>query len=207
MRRQFSKMIFKKTFTLILFFTFLLLNWYITITLYENIRTLAVVFFLSPLNVELKFHNFFNIYYVIRNEVMYLCWWKDIDPVFSIKNYFRITFCLDLMSNVKIRVCGGRFIWFLLLFISFTLVMRFINFNTHCIMYILASDFFLTKTISTYLKLEIRVREFLVFKYAFIVSFEKKSDDYLYLYIRNLENSRLKPVFWYSISFCICVCI
>ena len=38
-----------------------------------------------------------------------------------------------------------------------------------------------------YLKLEIRVmcREF----------YRNKSDDYLYLYIRNLENSRLKPFF------------
>jgi hypothetical protein len=29
--------------------------------------------------------------------------------------------------------------------------------------------------------------------------FQNKSDDYLYLYTRNLENSRLKPVFWYTI--------
>ena len=61
-------------------------------------------------------------------------------------------------------------------------------------MYILASDFFL-KTINTYLKLEIRVvcRGFLASKYVFIVFFQNKPDDYLYLYIRNLENSPLKP--------------
>ena len=46
-----------------------------------------------------------------------------------------------------------------------------------------------------YLKLEICVvcKEFLAFKY---VLFQKKSDDYLYLYIKNLENSRLK---WFSL--------
>ena len=55
------------------------------------------------------------------------------------------------------------------------------------------------KTIDTYLKQEICVvfREFIVFS--------KQSDDYLYLYIRNLEHSRLKPGFRYTISICICV--
>ena len=54
---------------------------------------------------------------------------------------------------------------------------------------------FSKKTIDTYLKIEILEvwREFLAFKYLFIVFFE--TDDYLYLYIRNLENSRLKPIF------------
>ena len=57
-------------------------------------------------------------------------------------------------------------------------------------MYILAFDK------NTYLKLETRVVcwKFLAFKYVFIV-FQNKSDDYLCLYIRNLENSRLKPFF------------
>ena len=57
--------------------------------------------------------------------------------------------------------------------------------------------FFLLKTtINTYLKLEIRVvcREFFAFKYVVIVFFRNKTDDYSYLYIRNLENSRLKTV-------------
>ena len=74
-------------------------------------------------------------------------------------------------------------------------------------MYILASDFFFKKTINTYLKLEYRVvcREFLAFKYVVIVFFRNKTDDYLYLYIRNLENSRLKPVFRYTIFIYICV--
>ena len=64
-------------------------------------------------------------------------------------------------------------------------------------MYILASIFFFLKTINTYLKLEIRVacREFLAFKYVVIVFFRNKTDDYSYLYIRNLENSHLKPRF------------
>ena len=55
------------------------------------------------------------------------------------------------------------------------------------------------KIVNTYLKLEIRVvcREFLAFRY--------KSDDYLYLYIRIFDNLRLKQVFWYTISICICV--
>ena len=58
-----------------------------------------------------------------------------------------------------------------------------------------------------YLKLEIYVvcREFLVFEYLYILFFQNKSDDYLYLYIRNLENSRLKPVFRFTTSICICV--
>ena len=57
---------------------------------------------------------------------------------------------------------------------------------------------FSKKTINTYSKLEIRVvgREFLAFQWYLIV------DD---LYIRNLENSRLKPGFRDTISFCICV--
>ena len=36
------------------------------------------------------------------------------------------------------------------------------------------------------------------------VFFRNKTDDYLYLYIRNLENSRLKSAFRYTISICIC---
>ena len=46
-----------------------------------------------------------------------------------------------------------------------------------------------------YLKPEISVvcMEFLAFKYIFIFYFQNKSDDYLYLYIRNLENLCLKP--------------
>ena len=60
------------------------------------------------------------------------------------------------------------------------------------IRYILASDFFSKKTINTILKLEISVvcRKFLAFKYIFLFFFRNKSDDYSYLYIRNLENSR-----------------
>ena len=56
-------------------------------------------------------------------------------------------------------------------------------------MYILASDFF-EKDAKTHLKLEISVvcREFLAFKYV-LIYLTFKSDDYLYLYIRNLENS------------------
>ena len=45
--------------------------------------------------------------------------------------------------------------------------------------------------------------EFLAFKYVFCCC--NKSDDYLYLYIINLENSRLKPDFRYTISIYICV--
>ena len=68
------------------------------------------------------------------------------------------------------------------------------------LMYNIASDFFWKKIINMYWKLEIRVvcREFLAF-------FKNKSYDYLYLYIRNLENSHLKPVFRYTISISICV--
>ena len=36
--------------------------------------------------------------------------------------------------------------------------------------------------------------------------FLNKTDDYLYLFIRNLENSRLKPFFRYTIFIYICVC-
>ena len=70
-------------------------------------------------------------------------------------------------------------------------------------------SFFSKKTMNTYLKLEIGVvcREYLGFKYTFIiyVFFLNKLDDYLYLYVRYLENSRLNPVFQYTISICICV--
>ena len=56
-------------------------------------------------------------------------------------------------------------------------------------MYILASDFF-EKDYKYVFKLEIRVRcsEFLAFKYVFLF-FRNRSDDYLYLYMRNLKNS------------------
>ena len=62
-------------------------------------------------------------------------------------------------------------------------------------------------TINTFLKLEICVvcREFLAYNYVSIVFFQNKSDDYSYLYIRNLENLHLKPGFPYTISICICV--
>ena len=58
-------------------------------------------------------------------------------------------------------------------------------------MYILASVFFSKKIINMYLKLEILVacREFLAFKYVVII-FLNKTDDYKYLYIGNLKNSR-----------------
>ena len=74
------------------------------------------------------------------------------------------------------------------------------------IMYILPYDLF-EKGDKYYLKLEIRIvcREFSAFKYVFIFFFQNKSDDYLYLYIRNLENSRLKPVSRYTISMSICI--
>ena len=57
--------------------------------------------------------------------------------------------------------------------------------------------FVLKKTINTYLSLEIRVvfRKFLASKCIFIVFFRNKSDNYLYLYIRNLENLLLKLFF------------
>ena len=47
--------------------------------------------------------------------------------------------------------------------------------------------------------------EFLAFKYLVIVFFRNKKDDFSYLYIRNLENSRLNSVFLYAIFICICV--
>ena len=71
--------------------------------------------------------------------------------------------------------------------------MAFEILNNKCIFYY---NFF-RKDVKYYSKLEICVvcREFLTFKYVFIVFFLNKSDDYLYLYIRNLENSRLNPIF------------
>ena len=74
-------------------------------------------------------------------------------------------------------------------------------------MYILSSDFS-KKTINMYLKLDICVvcKEVLDFRYVHIYYFvQNKSYEYLNLYIRNLENLRLNPIFWYTISFCICV--
>ena len=74
--------------------------------------------------------------------------------------------------------------------------------------YILASVVFPKKKKNIYLKLEIRVacREFLAFKYVpSYLFFGNKTDDYFYLYMRNLENSRLKPVFRYTIFICIYV--
>ena len=70
-------------------------------------------------------------------------------------------------------------------------------------MYVLASEFF-QKDNKYYLKLEICVvcREFLAFKYVFIFFSRNKSDNYLYLYFRNIKNSRLKLVFRYTISIC-----
>ena len=69
-------------------------------------------------------------------------------------------------------------------------------------LYIFVSDFF-KKTINTYLKLEICVmcREFLAFKYAFVVLFESNQ---MIIYICTPENSRLKQVFLYTISIFIC---
>ena len=56
-----------------------------------------------------------------------------------------------------------------------------------------------------YSKQENRVvcMDFLAFKCVsiVIVFFHKKSDDYLYLYIRNLENSRLKQYQY------VCICV
>ena len=47
--------------------------------------------------------------------------------------------------------------------------------------------------------------EFLALKYIFIFFFSRNnSDDFLYLYITNLENTRLKPGIWYTISIYIC---
>ena len=73
-------------------------------------------------------------------------------------------------------------------------------------MYMLALNF-LKETIDTFLKLEICVMctECLAFKIHIYSFFQNKSDDYLYLYIRNIENLHLKLVFWYTISICICV--
>jgi hypothetical protein len=69
-------------------------------------------------------------------------------------------------------------------------------------MYILVSDFFQKNIIYMYLILEIRIvrEEFLAFNHV-TMFFQNKSDDYLYiqytyLYIRNLENLRLKLVFY-----------
>ena len=64
-------------------------------------------------------------------------------------------------------------------------------------MYILVSDFFWKRLYKYVFKTRNSCcdREF----------FRSKSDDYLNLYIRNLENSRLKLVFRYTISICICV--
>ena len=58
-----------------------------------------------------------------------------------------------------------------------------------------------------YLKIEICVacREFLAFKYVVIIFFRNKRDDYLFSYIKNLENLRLKQVLWYTILIFICV--
>ena len=63
-------------------------------------------------------------------------------------------------------------------------------------MYILASKVFEYDD-KYYLKLDICVvcRKLLTFEYVFIVFVRNKSEDYLYLYIRNLENSRLEPFF------------
>jgi hypothetical protein len=57
-----------------------------------------------------------------------------------------------------------------------------------------------------YLKPEIRAvrREFLAFKYLFNVLFETNQTIILFVH-QNLENSRLNPVFRYTISICICV--
>ena len=66
----------------------------------------------------------------------------------------------------------------------------------------------LEKTINTFLELEISVvcREFSAFKYVSIFFFSKQIRWLSYnLYIRNLEHSRLKPVFRYTISIYICV--
>ena len=48
------------------------------------------------------------------------------------------------------------------------------------------------------------VWEFLAFEYVFIVFFETKQM-IIYIFFRNLENSGLKPAFWYTIIICICV--
>ena len=72
-------------------------------------------------------------------------------------------------------------------------------------MYILVLAYVFFKNDKNVFKAKIRVvgRAFLAFKYVLIVLFFRyTSDDYLYLYIRNLENSRLKPIFRYQISIC-----
>ena len=49
-------------------------------------------------------------------------------------------------------------------------------------------------------------REFLGFRYIFIIFFRNKSDEFVYIRIsKHLENSRLKPVLRYKLSICICV--
>ena len=57
-----------------------------------------------------------------------------------------------------------------------------------------------------YLNLEMRVvcRKFLAFRNVFIVFFESNQMT-IYFCTRNLEHSRLKPGFRYTISTCICV--
>ena len=57
---------------------------------------------------------------------------------------------------------------------------------------------------NTYIKIEIRVvsREFLAFKYIFLI-FRNKSD--IYSLTSEIMISRLTPVFRYTISICICV--
>ena len=61
--------------------------------------------------------------------------------------------------------------------------------------------YFSKKKINTYLMLEIRVvcRVFLAFKYVFVVFFLSKQLRWLFIF-RNLENSRLKSGFRYTIS-------
>ena len=70
-------------------------------------------------------------------------------------------------------------------------------------MYILASDFFEIDDKDIFkAKNSCCVQEIFTFKYVFIFFFRNKSDDFLYLYIRNFENSCFKPVFvTYTYSF------
>ena len=71
-------------------------------------------------------------------------------------------------------------------------------------MYILASISF--EKDDKYVFIAAACREFFSFKiHSYRFFFQNRTDDYLYLYIRNLENSRLKPVFRYTIIICICV--
>ena len=56
-------------------------------------------------------------------------------------------------------------------------------------MYILASDFFEKDDKYTFKARSSCVWKFLAVKYVFIGFFRNRSDDYLYLYIRNLENT------------------